>query len=171
LAAREAGDETRLAALGDEYAAAHPDDPLRHYYEAWAAIESGATMEAVSLLVDGIRDASHPPALLWYALGRAYAEEEAWQQAVTALETARALLQAGDASLGLHAERPVADLFVVLGEAYLGGGRCADAETMLAYAGSVGAPASTYMPALQEAQICRTPTPTASPHPTTTPTR
>jgi tetratricopeptide (TPR) repeat protein len=162
LAARAAGDPARLAALGEEYAAGHPDDPLRHYYQSWALIESGATMEAVRLLVDGIRGAAQAPALLWYALGRAYAGEEAWPQAVRAFETARALLEAGDASLGLHAEQPVADLFIALGKAYLGAGRCTDAATMLAYAGSIGAPASSYMPALQEAQLCPTPTPRAT---------
>jgi len=59
-------------------------------------------------------------------------------------------------------ERPVATLFVSLGEAYLRAGRCADAATMLAYAGSIGAPAETYMPTLQEAQLCPTPTPRAT---------
>lgn len=162
LTARAAGDQGRLAALGQEYAAGHPDDPLRHYYQSWALIESGATMDAVRLLVDEIRNAGEPPALLWYALGHAYAGEEAWQQAVTAFEATRTLVQMGDESLGLHAERPVATLFISLGEAYLRAGRCTDAQTMLAYAGSIGAPASTYMPVLQEAQLCPTPTPRAT---------
>lgn len=162
LTAREAADPVRLAAVGEEYAAAHPDDPLRHYYQSWALIESGATMDAVGLLVDGIRGADRTPALLWYALGQAYVGEEAWPQAVRAFETTRTLVQAGDASLGLHAEQPVADLFVALGKAYLAAGRCTDAQTMLAYAGSIGAPASAYMPALQEARICPTPTPRAT---------
>jgi len=162
LTARAAGGQARLAALGQEYAAGHPDDPLRHYYESWALIEAGATMDAVRLLVDGIRNAADPPALLWYALGHAYAGEEAWQQAVTAFEAARGLVQMGDETLGLHAERPVAALFISLGEAYLRAGRCTDAQTMLAYAGSIGAPASTYMPVLQEAQLCPTPTPRAT---------
>ena len=161
-AARAAGDPVRLTALGQEFAAGHPDDPLRHYYQSWALIESGATMDAVRLLVDGIRNATDQPALLWYALGHGYAGEGAWQQAVTAFEAARALVQAGDESLGFHGERPVATLFVFLGEAYLRAGRCADAATMLAYAGSIGAPAETYMPTLQEAQLCPTPTPRAT---------
>lgn len=161
-AARAAGDPARLAALGQEYATAHPDDPLRHYYHSWALIESGATMDALRLLVDGIRDAAEQPALLWYALGHAYAGEEAWGQAVTAFEATRTLVQAGDDSLSLHAGRPVATLFVSLGEAYLRAGRCTDAATMLAYAGSIGAPAETYMPALQEARLCPTPTPRAT---------
>jgi tetratricopeptide (TPR) repeat protein len=162
LAARATGDPARLAALGQEYAAGHPDDPLRHYYQSWALIESGATMDALRLLVDGIRNAADQPALLWYALGHAYGGEGAREQAVTAFEVARGLVQAGDDSLGLHAERPVATLFVALGEAYLRAGRCTDAATMLAYAGSIGAPASSYMPALQEAQLCPTPTPRAT---------
>ncbi|MEA3375107.1 MAG: tetratricopeptide repeat protein [Chloroflexota bacterium] len=162
-AARAARDGSRLAALRDEFAARHPDDPLAYYYRGWATIEAGEEMEAVRLLMKGIEGTAHPPAVLWYALGRAYAQREAWQEAITALEVARSLLEAGDASLGLHAEQPVAHLFVALGEAYLGAGRCADARTTLAYAGSIGAPAPLYMPALQEAQLCGPPTPTASP--------
>ena len=78
---------------------------------------------------------------------------------------AEALLERGDESMGLHAERPVAALFISLGEAYLGAGRCADARSMLAYAGSIGAPSSIYMPALQEAQRCPTPTPVVTDSP------
>lgn len=162
LTARAAGDPARLATLGQEYGAGHPDDPLQLYYQSWALIESGATMDAVRLLVAGIRNAADPPALLWYALGHAYAGEEAWTQAVTAFEATRTLVEMGDGSLGLHGERPVATLFVSLGEAYLRAGRCTDAQTMLAYAGSIGAPAETYMSTLQEAQLCPTPTPQAT---------
>ncbi len=158
-AARAGGDADRLGALAAEYARAHPDDPLIAYYQGWATLASGASMDALRLLVRSIRGAADPPAVLWYALSQAYVEEGAWKQAVTALETARRLLEAGDETMGFHAERPVAELFIALGEAYLGAGRCVDARSMLAYAGSIGAPAATYMPTLQEAQRCPTPTP------------
>jgi len=169
LTARAACDASRMLALSREYAAAHPDDPLRHYYRGWAFIELGTPGVAINTLVEGIGAAPDPPALLWFALGRAYAENGSWQEAVTSSEAARALVQAGDTSMVVHSDRPIADLFGALGRAYLGAGRCVDAETMLEYAISVGAPASEYAAALKETHLCQTPTPTATPYPTVTP--
>jgi len=169
LTARAARDSSRMLALSREYAATHPDDPLRHYYRGWAFIELGTPGVAINTLVEGIKATPDPPALLWFALGRAYAESGSWQEAVTSFEAARALVQAGDTSLVIHSDRPIADLFGALGRAYLGAGRCVDAETMLEYAISAGAPASEYAAALREARLCQTPTPTPTPYPTTTP--
>ncbi len=169
LTARAARDASRMLALSREYAAAHPDDPLRHYYHGWALIELGTPGVAINTLVEGIEATSDPPALLWFALGRAYAENGSWQEAVTSFEAARALVQAGDTSLAIHSDRPIADLFGALGRAYLGADRCVDAEMMLEYALSVGAPASEYAAALREARLCQTPTPSATPYPTVTP--
>jgi tetratricopeptide (TPR) repeat protein len=162
-AARAVGDTERIVALSEEYAAARSDDPLRHYYYAWADLELGMHREAISVLVEGIGESGHPPALLWYVLGQAYSEIEAWPEAAASIEAARALVEAGDNSMGLHADRPVVHLFAALGQAYLGIGRCADAETMLTHAMSIGAPASEYLPLLQKAQVCQTPTANASP--------
>lgn len=158
-AAQALEDVDRLAALGAEYAAAHPEDPLRHYYQAWGGFESQAYEDVIERLVAGLREASHQPAVLWYLLGRAYAGIDAWAEAVTSLETARALVEAGDATMAAHTEQPVGDLFVALGRAYLGAGRCADAETMLAHGLSAGASMSEHLDALEEARICQTPTP------------
>nr|HID15089.1 tetratricopeptide repeat protein [Anaerolineae bacterium] len=169
LATRTAHNAARLLALSREYADAHPDDPLRHYYRAWAFIELDAPGVAISTLVEGIEATTDPPALFWFALGQAYAANRSWREAVTSLEAARALVQAGDTSVVLHSDRPIADLFGALGRAYLGAGRCVDAETMLEYAISVGAPASEYSAALEEARLCQTPTPTTTPYPTVTP--
>jgi hypothetical protein len=159
----------RMLALSAEYASAHPDDPLRHYYHAWAFVEGGTPVAAVAVLVEGIETTPHPPALLWYALGRAYMEARAWKESVIALEAARVLVQGGDTSLALHSDRPIAELFSTLGQAYLGAGRCVDAEAMLQYAIDVGAPASVYTATVGQARLCQTPTPTATPYPTTTP--
>lgn len=169
LIARAARDSSRLLSLSREYAAAHPDDPLRHYYHGWALIELGTPGVAINTLVEGIEATSDPPALLWFALGQAYAENGSWQEAVTSFEAARTLVQAGDTSLAIHSDRPIADLFGALGRAYLGADRCVDAEMMLEYALSVGAPASEYAAALREARLCQTPTPSATPYPTVTP--
>ncbi len=169
LTARAARDSSRLLALSREYTTAHPDDPLRHYYHGWAFIELSAPVTTINTLVEGIEATSDPPALLWFALGRAYAENGSWQEAVTSFEAARALVQAGDTSLAIHSDQPIADLFGALGQAYLGAGRCVDAEMMLEYALSVGAPASEYAAALRKARLCQTPTPSATPYPTVTP--
>ncbi len=165
-AARAVEDEDYLSALGSEYAGDHQGDWLRHYYRAWASLASGRYEQAIATLVAGIEASREQPALLWYLLGRAYTGIEAWREAVASLETARGLVQAGDDTIAIHTERPVADLFVALGRAYLGAGRCVDAETMLAYGMSIGAPASEHLDALERARVCQTPTP---PPPTATP--
>lgn len=160
-----AGDQKRLSELGAEFAVDHPDDPLRHYYQGWALLASESYDEAIEALVGGIAGAGDQPALLWYLLGRAYIGIEAWQEAMLSLETARALLQANDVTMAVHTDSPVGEVFVTLGRAYLGAGRCADAETMLAYGLSVGAPLEEHIDALEQARTCQTPTPEASPTP------
>lgn len=169
LAARTAHNVDRLPALSSEYASAHPDDPLRYYYQGWGFIARDKPRLAIRTLVRAIEATPDPPAALWFALGQAYAADEAWPQAVISLEAARQLMQAGDITLRVHSDQPIAAIFSALGRAYLGAGRCVDAETMLEYALEVGAPASEYGPSLEEARFCQTPTPTASPYPTATP--
>ena len=155
--------------LSSEYADAHPDDPLRYYYRGWAFVELGRGHAASKILVEGIESTPDPPALLWFALGQAYAADNAWQDAVTALEAARALVQTGDTSLILHSDQPIVALFGALGRAYLGAGRCVDAETMLTYAIDIGGPASEYDAVLEEVHVCQTPTPEPTPYLTATP--
>lgn len=169
LAARMAHNGARLLALSNEYADVHPDDPLRRYYRGWAFIELNAPHVARDTLIEEIAATPDPPALLWFALGHAYAAERAWPESVTAFEAARGLVQTGDTSLRLHTDHPVAELFGELGRAYLGAGRCVDAEVVLNYALEVGAPPAAYAAALDEARICQTPTPTVTPYPTATP--
>ncbi len=168
LAACALHSASRLAVLGREYTYAHPDDPVGSYYRGWALIENGNSRAAISALLRGIESAPQPPALLWFALGQAYAAENAWHQAVIALETARRLVEAGDTSLALHSDRPIAALFGALGRAYLGAGYYAEAETALSYALDAGA-GPEYAEALQEARLRQTPTPTPTQYPTVTP--
>ncbi|HDD24739.1 MAG TPA: tetratricopeptide repeat protein [Chloroflexi bacterium] len=169
LAAQAADDTTRMVALGREYGKLHPDDPLRHYYRAWPFIAMDGGNAAIKILVQGIETSPDPPALLWFALGTAYIQEQVWPDAVTALETARILVQTGDTSLALHSDRPVADLFLALGRAYLGVGRCVDAEVMLRYAVDIGASSEMVAEWLEAASMCQTPTPTVTPYLTATP--
>lgn len=169
LAACAARSLPHLKELGREYTLEHPDDPMGRYYRGWALIEEGNPSAAVSTLIRSIEDTPHPPAVLWFALGWAYAREYAWQEAVVSFETAYQLVLSGDTSLALHTDRPAADLCGALGRAYLGAGRCAEAEAMLNYAVEIGAPAAEYDGAIEEARLCQTPTPTPTQYPTTTP--
>ena len=169
LAALAGHDAQRLADLGRQYSIEHPGDPLRYYYRGWAHIEQRDLRIAIRLLVEGIRDTPQPPALLWFTLGHAYLQGGSWQEAVTCFEVAGELIQAGDISLEIHTERPVADFFAAMGQAYLGVGRCADAETMLEHAVAVAGPASEYSVLLEEVDLCKTPAPTPTPYATTTP--
>ena len=161
----------RLAALSREYSRLYPDDPVRHYYQAWMAIVADRPEAAINLLTEEIATLGDPPAILWYVLGEAYAARGAWSEAVTSFEATRQLVAAGDNSLLIHTDRPVVDLFTALGVAYLRVGRCVDAVSMLEYAAVVGAAESTIDPLLEEARLCQTPTPTFTPYPTTTPSR
>ena len=152
-------DEERLTDLGSEYAARHPQDSLSAYYQGFPSLLADEPKEAIAVLVEGIEKSGEQTALDWYLLGRAYLDIEAWQEAVLSLETARDLLERNDSSMVIHTEQPVADLFAALGRAYLGARRCADAESMISYALSVGASDAQLGLALEEARICPTPTP------------
>ena len=165
LAARGVHDSDRLLELSREYAVTHPDDPLRYYYRGWAFIEQGNAPGAVSILKGGIEATPSPPAVLWFALGYAYSETKSWAEALTCFEVTRTLVQTGDASIAFHSDQPIADLFGALGLAYLGVGRCADAESMLDYAIAVGAPASEFAFVMEEIYLCQNPTPSPTPYP------
>jgi tetratricopeptide (TPR) repeat protein len=169
LAARASGDNARMLILSQDYFEGHPDDPLRYYYRGWAFISSGHPQLSIVLLIEGIDSSSDPPALLWFALGHAYIENHSWQEAVTSLEIAGDLIRTGDTSLEIHSEEPLADFFGAMGRAYLGVGRCADAETVLEHAIAIGASDSEYAALLAESHLCMTPTPSPTPYPTTTP--
>lgn len=169
LAALAVRDGSHLMALSREYGDAYPDDTIRYYYHGWALVEWGTPQVAIDALVEGIESASDPPALLWFALGHAYAANRSWPEAATCFETVRELVQTDDTSLSIHSERPIADLFGALGRAYLSIGRCVDAVTMIEHAIAIGAPASEYATSLQEARLCQTPVPNATSYPTTTP--
>jgi len=171
LAAVALDDSSQLQELAWEYGSAHPGDELTSYYSGWALVERDMSQAAIRLLVSKMGEAEDPPAILWFTLGEAYVSNGSWLEAVTSLEVVRELTFAGDTSLTNHSDTPLITLSDALGRAYLGAGRCVDAETMLDYAVAIGAPASRYTRLLSEARICQTPTPTASPYPTTTPTR
>ena len=158
-----------LLTLSREYADTHPGDPLYYYYYGWAFVELGRGHVASKILIEGIESDPDPSAVMWFALGQAYAADNAWQDAIIALESARALVENGDVSLNLHSDQPIITLFDALGRAYLGAGRCVDAEIMLTYTIDIGATAFDYNALLEDAHTCQTPTPQATPYLTTTP--
>ena len=162
---------SELQRLSWEYDSAGYDHGPAEYYAGWALVERDVPRAAVRLLVDEISTSLDSAAILWFTLGHAYMRSGAWPEAVTSFEAVRELVLAGDNSLNYHSDSPIIELSDGLARAYLGAGRCADAEMMLNYTIEIGAPASRYTSLLQEARICQTPTPTASPYPTTTPTR
>jgi len=162
-AAVEAGRANRMVALADEYARAHPDDPLAAYYRGRAFTALGSPRAAIGALVEALEEGG--PAAVWFALGEAYAADGAWDQALICYEQARALAESGDGSLTLVSDSPVADLFGALGAAYVHVGRCVDAQTMLNYAIGVGPDRPEYHTLLGQAMICQTPTPTPTPYP------
>jgi len=148
-----------LERVAAEFAERQAEDPMRFYYQGWASFQAGDHEKAIDLLTRGVEASRGETALFWYLLGRAYIEIEAWEEAIVSLETARDMLQRQDTSLELHTELPVASLFGALGQAYLGAYRCGDAETMLAYAISVGASEAELGDDLERARICPTATP------------
>jgi len=171
LAARAAREGAALLALAQEYAKAHPGDSLRTYYQGWALLESGKAEAAVAALIEGIEGTANPPALLWCMLSEAYLASRAPDHAVTAAEVTRDMVEAGDTSLAIHSDQAMAELFRLLGRAYLAAGRCVDAEAMLTHAQFLETGSSDTGVILEQARLCLTPTPNPTPYPTTTPSR
>ena len=163
-AATAAGRAQRMIALANEHEDAHPDDPLAAYYRGRALTALGASHTAIRVLVETLGEEGGPAAV-WFVLGEAYAADGAWAHALTCFEHVRALTEAGDNSLALVSDTPVADLFGALGAAYVYTDRCADAQTMLNHALAVGPDRPEYHTLIGQAMICQTPTPTPTPYP------
>ncbi|MGD1992383.1 MAG: tetratricopeptide repeat protein [Anaerolineae bacterium] len=163
-AARAAGRPDRMIALANEYLNAHTDDPLSAYYLGQALTARGSPDAAVETLVEEL-ETTGGPAALWFALGQAYAARNAWAEARTSFEQARALAATRDASMTLVSDQPVADLFAALGEAYVYTGQCIDAQAMLNHALAVGGERPELHTLIGRALICQTPTPTPTPYP------
>lgn len=160
LAARRAGDPVTLAALAQEYALEHPAELLAAYYQAEALLAVGEARAALELLQLTMRRGEPSPAALWDVLGRAYLAVSAWYEAEGALQIAGDQFTRGDASLYLGSDTPVNDLNLNLARAYLGQGRCAEAEPILR---RLSAARPELEPLVQQAHRCLTPVPTWTP--------
>lgn len=144
----------RMAELAAEYARLHPDDPMRMYYRGRALLAQGLPQVAVRVVGETIEQEGGPAAL-WFILGEAYAAGEAWREAVICYEQARALMAAGDSSLGAVSGNPTAALALALGTAYLHTGRCGDAEAAFWHAQASGARRPDLPTLIGQAMICQ----------------
>lgn len=144
----------RMAELAAEYARLHPDDPMRVYYRGRALLVQGLPRVAIRVLGETIEQEGGPAAL-WFVLGEAYAAERAWREAVICYEQARALMEAGDSSLGVVSGNPAAALALALGTAYLHTGRCGDAEAAFRHARALGSHQPDLSTLIGQAMICR----------------
>ncbi|MFN3763812.1 MAG: tetratricopeptide repeat protein [Anaerolineae bacterium] len=143
----------RMAELAAEYARLHPEDPMRMVYRGRTLLAQGLPRVAIRVLGETIAQEGGPAAL-WFVLGEAYAAEAAWREAVICYEQARALMEAGDVSLGAISETPAADLALALGTAYLYAGRCGDAEAAFRHARALGLNRPDLPTLLGQAMIC-----------------
>lgn len=157
-AVRQSGDAYQMGALAQEYAHAHPEDPLTAYYQATALTAAGNPHTAIAQLVTVLNARRGAPGVLWYALGEAYAAGGAQHEAALAFEVAAKQAARGDLSFTLAGDNPARDVPLRLARAYLDAGRCADAEAVLRGLRLAGTSAW-----LEEAIICQTPTPTWTP--------
>ncbi len=159
-AARRANDGNTMWALAQAYGQAYPDAPMAFYYRAAALLATGDVETAMHLLIPFLESSSDAPAVLWQALGEAYAARGAWAEAATALEIAGAKAAQGDRSLYAASLHPAHTLTLALADAYLHTGRCIEAASLYR---RMSTPYPEVAPRLTEAIHCQTPTPTWTP--------
>ena len=159
-AARRVHNSDAMSALAQDYSNEHPDDPLAFYYRASALIVSGDANSAIPQLVAVLKAEPNAPAVLWYTLGEAYLTRKAYTETFTVIEVAGARMARGDESLSLASDDPPHDLSLLLGRAYLGAGRCAEAEPIFR---RLSTPDPELAPFIERAVLCQTPTPTWTP--------
>lgn len=159
--AQRSGDAAALTALAQAYAEAYPEDGLRHYYQAVAGYSRGESAERIAGdLIAGLETTPDAPAAVWYILGQAYLQLRAFREASLTLEVAARKTSAGDPTMSLVTDAPEQTLQAALGQAYLGSGRCVDAEVL--FRGLIES-APEVASLLNEAITCQTPTPTLTP--------
>ena len=144
----------RMAELAAEYARLHPEDPMRMYYRGRALLAQGLPRVAIRVVGESI-EREGGPAAVWFILGEAYAADGAWREAVICYERARALMEAGDSSLGVVSGNPAATLAFALGTAYLYAGRCADAEAAFRHARALNPDLPDLPTRIGQAMICQ----------------
>lgn len=154
------GSAVKLAELAGDYQLRHPDSVWLPYYQAEALMAAGEPLDAIDLLVPVLSQAPASPALLWYALGRAYLARGGYLEAATAFEAAAARTYQGDTSMAMISRDPLRDLNTSLAQSYLGSERCREAEMIFRRLQDAD-PSLAGM--VEAAVICQTPTPTLTP--------
>jgi tetratricopeptide (TPR) repeat protein len=151
--------------VSQKMASSGSQDPLRYYYRAWSLIQLGRIDQAIEQLLFGIERYPDYPAALYYALGVAYYERQAWAEAVQALEVA--MLQSGSANGTDGVEHALdieeADILGRMGVAYLGLRQCETGAALVERAIAEGRHLSDWYwarKAIEECYIAITPTPT-----------
>lgn len=140
-------------------------DPRRYFYRGWSLIQLGRIDEAIQKLLFGIQRYPDYPVMLYYALGVAYYDRQAWKEAIQALEVA--LLQLGASSNANARERSLnittADILGPMGIAYLELKQCETGAAIVERAIAESPDPNDWLSARtrsEECYISLTPTPT-----------
>lgn len=146
-------------------------DPLRYFYRGWSLIQLERLDEAIQMLFFGLQRYPDYPVMLYYALGVAYHERQAWPEAIQALEVA--LIQLGAQSSAGALERPLevtnADILGRMGIAYLELKQCETGEAIIQRASAESPDPKSWEWARERSEECYlllTPTPTPQDTPT-----
>jgi tetratricopeptide (TPR) repeat protein len=141
------------------------EDPLRSFYRGWPLIQLGQLDAAIQVLSNGIRRYPDNSLMLYYALGVAYHERQAWFEAIQALEVALIQLDAQPSQSA--PERPLditsAEILGRMGIAYLELKQCETGAAILERAIAESPDSLTLVSALEQVETCYTsltPTPT-----------
>ena len=162
------GDWEEALIVSHKMATTGSQDPLRYYYRAWSLIQLGRLDEAIQILFFGLDRYPDYPVALYYALGVAYYERQAWAEAVQALDVA--LNQLGAAKDDMRVEISEPDILGRLGVAYLELRQCETGAALVERAIAEAADLSDWYWARERIQTCYiaitpTPTRTATPVP------
>jgi tetratricopeptide (TPR) repeat protein len=157
--------------VGQKMATSGSQDPLRYYYRGWPLIQLGQLDEAIQKLIFGIQRYPDYPVALYFALGVAYYERQAWSETVEALGVALGQLgsPAGE-NVKQILDITEADLLGRMGVAYLELRQCETGAALVERAIAESARLSDWFWARKRIEECYlaitpTPTPTASPIP------
>jgi tetratricopeptide (TPR) repeat protein len=153
--------------LAEAYEIKHSTDSLVAYLNAKALLAAGESSDAATQLIDVLQQDPNASVLLWYTLGQAYLEMDAYREARSVLEVAAQRFYEGEAGEAAYLESPFLDrLNFSLAQAYLGTGACANAEAVfrrLASSETDARGVSRFDAWIEQATRCQTPTPTLTP--------
>jgi len=167
----ELGEWEQALLVSQKITTSGSEDPLRYYYRGWSLTQLERTDAAIQMLLFGIQRYPDYPVALYYALGVAYCQRQAWMEAVQSLEVA--LSQSSTASSEIASQRRLnitdTDILGWMGVAYLGLKQCETGAALVERAIAEGADPVTWTWARERVEACYvslTPTPTPGGTPT-----